>query len=272
MGLFDKIIIVSDIDGTFIDRRGEIPPRNLTSLDYFKKNGGRFTIATGREHFLVYPSVPQIDSICNYPAIVCNGAYLYDFPAHKASDETFLDDETLVPLIRRIADACPEAAFRVDARGCLFVERVHEIIQWVKDLYPDRVILTRLKDIPHGCWHKVAFDGPPKVIDQCEAMLSVLDERFVHIRSGADIVEIQAARATKGSMISRLKQSVGDDVTIWAIGDYENDYALLTAADRCAVPENGLEKLKRIPGAVCVCDCDDGAIADLIDRIEEGIK
>ena len=271
MRRFDDIIIVSDIDGTFLGARGAIPARNLERLKDFQARGGRFTVATGREHFLVYPNVPQVEEICNYPAIVCNGAYMYDFAAHAVSRETFLDDEPLIPLIRSVVSACPRAAFRVGAQGKLFLERCCDSVRWVRDMFPERVVTTRLEAIPRRCWHKVAFDGPPDEIDRVEAMLGALDERFFCIRSAADVCEIQSAAATKGTSLKKIKEAEGEGVTVWAIGDYDNDYDMLLSADRCAVPENGRPKLKGIPGVVRVCENTLGAVADLIDKIEEGI-
>ena len=271
MRRFDDIIIVSDIDGTFLGQGGVIPARNLERLQNFKARGGRFTVATGREHFLVYPSIPDIEAICNYPAIVCNGAYMYDFAAREASRETFLVDGPLIPLIRAVSDACPRAAFRVDAQGKLFLETCCDILGWVKRLFPERIVETRLEDIPRNCWHKVAFDGPPEEIDRVEDMLKALDDRYFCIRSGADVCEIQASCATKGTSLQRIRDTEGPGVTVWAIGDYDNDYDMLMTADRCAVPENGRPRLKAIPGIVRVCDHDEGAIADLIDKIEKGV-
>ena len=72
MGLFDGIIIVSDIDGTFLGKQSRLVPRNLERIRWFQENGGQFTIATGREFFIVYPSVPQVEGICNsieWPAV-----------------------------------------------------------------------------------------------------------------------------------------------------------------------------------------------------------
>jgi len=61
MGKFDKVIIVSDIDGTFLGKNGRIVPENIEAIEYFKREGGSFTVATGREHFLVPPSLPDIE-------------------------------------------------------------------------------------------------------------------------------------------------------------------------------------------------------------------
>jgi len=55
---------------------------------------------------------------------------------------------------------------------------------------------------------------------------------------------------------------------IWAIGDYDHALPMLRIADRCALPKNGIDSLRNIPGIVEVCDHDEGAIAGLIRYIE----
>ena len=73
-------------------------------------------------------------------------------------------------------------------------------------------------------------------------------------------------------MLSRLKELAGcANGTLWAIGDYENDYLMLSMADRCAMPENGIDSLRKIPGIVEVCHHDKGAIAGLIHYIERNL-
>ena len=37
MGKFDGIIIASDIDGTFLGKKGRMVPENLEAIEYFKK-------------------------------------------------------------------------------------------------------------------------------------------------------------------------------------------------------------------------------------------
>ena len=268
MALFSGVVIVSDIDGTFLGKNSRLVPENLEKIEYFKRNGGVFTIATGREYFIVYPSVPDVDKIVNGPVIACNGAYIYDYQSGKKLVENFLDDGPLLPVIREAADAFPRVGFRVDMLDSYFIERVYPEFEWVHRIYPDRTRIMPLADMPRGCWHKVAFDGPPEEILKVEAFLKgKIGRDFNCIRSGADIVEIQSLTATKGNMLNTVKALVGGRM-LFAIGDYDNDYDMLLRADRCAVPENGLQRLKDIPGAILVRHHDEGAVADLIDRIE----
>ena len=48
MAKYDQIVIVSDIDGTFLGTGGQLVARNLAAIEAFKREGGRFTLATRR--------------------------------------------------------------------------------------------------------------------------------------------------------------------------------------------------------------------------------
>ena len=48
MGKFDRILIVSDLDGTFLGSGGRMVERNVEKIKFFNANGGLFTFATGR--------------------------------------------------------------------------------------------------------------------------------------------------------------------------------------------------------------------------------
>ena len=116
MGKFDDVLLASDFDNTILNterpRRtgGPIPPvsqGNLTAIRYFMAEGGRFAVATGRAlpAFRMFADkVPM-----NAPAIVCNGAALYDFEA-----ETYLDSILLPEEVRAqgqaVLDRFPTAA------------------------------------------------------------------------------------------------------------------------------------------------------------------
>ncbi len=271
MGKFDKVIIVSDIDGTFLGKNGRIVPENIEAIEYFKREGGSFTVATGREHFLVPPSLPDIDKICNIPMIACNGAYMYDLQADQIVLEEFLPE----PEVSRIVDAAmqhsPDVFMRITCEGNYLMEKdVSRIHTWLQ-AWPDRIRLIPYKEVKHGNWHKIAWTGEP---DELTRLRPVVDAQIaggcVSMLACPTILELQAVNGTKGAMLSRLKTLTGkEDAVVWAIGDYENDLNMLQMADRRAMPSNGIDSLRALPGMVVVCDHDEGAIAGLIRHIEQ---
>ena len=271
MGKFENVIIVSDIDGTFLGQSGRLVPENLEAIEYFKKEGGSFTVATGREHFLVPPSIPNLESICNIPLIACNGAYMYDLQKEQIVLEEFLPE----PEVSRIAEAArahsPDVFMRITSEGCYLMEKdVSHIHTWLQP-WKDRVRLLPYSETQHGNWHKIAWTGTP---EELTALRPVIDKNLcggcVSMLACPTILELQSVKGTKGAMLSRLKSLIGkENAVLWAIGDYENDELMLQMADRCAMPANGIDKLREIPGIVTVCDHDEGAIAGLIRHIEQ---
>ena len=88
MGKFDGVLLASDFDDTLYDLTCRVPPRNLEALDYFVREGGRFTVATGRAHrtFAPYAHLAPI----NAPVVLSNGSALYDFQRGEMLEQTLL--------------------------------------------------------------------------------------------------------------------------------------------------------------------------------------
>ena len=47
MGKYDKIILLSDIDGTLLNSQSRVGEKNRQAISEFIKEGGSFGIATG---------------------------------------------------------------------------------------------------------------------------------------------------------------------------------------------------------------------------------
>ena len=75
----DCIAIVTDLDGTFLAPGGVAHPENVRAVRAFCEKGGYFTYGTGRMHKNILRALPETPQVCNLPAVVANGSYLYDF-------------------------------------------------------------------------------------------------------------------------------------------------------------------------------------------------
>ena len=116
MGIFDGVLLASDFDNTLIYtedalRTGTpVPPlseANRAALVRFMDQGGRFAVATGRALASFAALEPEVPS--NTPAIICNGAALYDFAA-GAYLETAMLDGPVRQRAQAILDAFPQVA------------------------------------------------------------------------------------------------------------------------------------------------------------------
>ena len=110
MGKFDGVLFFSDYDDTLYNHRLEVSQENRDAIHYFIKEGGRFSIATGRAHRTFTPQIELERLEFNAPVVLSNGAAIYDYTQDRYLVETFLPPDTP----ERMAEVCarfPELAF-----------------------------------------------------------------------------------------------------------------------------------------------------------------
>ena len=77
MGKFEGILLVSDIDATLFNSEHHISEENAQAIEYFKSEGGLFSVASGRMRDAVGNYLNELK--INAPTILHNGAKIYDF-------------------------------------------------------------------------------------------------------------------------------------------------------------------------------------------------
>ena len=104
MGKFDHVLIVSDLDYTFLGEKGALVPRNLEALERFRAEGGKFTVATGRRLFDVKRAIPNLEQIINAPAILANGSILHDVIRNEEIDSGVMDFESAYEIVNSYSE------------------------------------------------------------------------------------------------------------------------------------------------------------------------
>ena len=272
MGLFERILIVSDLDFTFLGEKGSLVPRNLEALERFRALGGKFTIATGRRLYDAKRAIPQLEQIANAPAILANGTILYDIGEGVEIDSGVLDFERAYELVKFMRRRLPHIGIRVTTDTCVLTDCVTPMLQ--KDCPPDQP--WRYRVLPLGewkaqTWYKVVCRATPEETEQFKALfLAHFGDEYNWCHSEKTIFELQKKGYHKGIHIEKLREYYrrrGVDVKIYVCGDYENDLEMLRAADIAVCPENAIHTVKEICD-LCLCDHKQGVIADLIELLE----
>lgn len=272
---FKGILIVSDIDGTFLGKGSRIVPENIEAIERFKAQGGLFTIASGRMCLNVTNVIREPDKLLNAPAIMANGTCLYDFFEGRFIDYTPLDEAIVTSALAFVRESFPTVGIRVSTLTGFVTDRLTGFIK--KDLapYPDstRIINDGVWTPKDEAWLKVVFRDEAPVLEEVRAGLEKkFPGAFEYGKSSVRYLEIQMAGCNKAAMLGKLRglaeEKLGTKVTVCACGDYENDLAMLGAADIAACPENAIDEVKKIAD-LCLCHCDEGFIAAVIDKLGE---
>lgn len=121
-------------------------------------------------------------------------------------------------------------------------------------------------------WYKMVFRGEPADL---RAIRPIVDERFGDFfetnTSSPRFYELQAKGCNKATglryLADRLSAEDGHPYLTVAVGDEENDLPMLRAADLSGCPANATDAVKSVV-RYHLCHCDEGCIADMIERLE----
>lgn len=281
MGKFDGMLLVSDYDNTLcytesaLRNNGVIPPvhpRNLEAIRRWMAGGGRFAVATGRALAAFRRQAEEIPM--NAPSIVDNGGAIYDLAAERYVLKRFLPDSSL-ERVAAAMEAFPGVSLELYHEGPS-VQVVHP-----SDWNVRHAKLTGLAFQAVDRLERESVELPvAKALfvaerSELERLLSFLEERgwsgdYELIFSNDHLLEMTAKGANKGGMALHLKELCGCGA-LYCVGDHANDLPMLRAARRAFAPANAIEEVRDEPGVETVGHCLDGALADVIERLEEEI-
>ena len=268
MGRFDNIAILTDLDRTFLADGSKMVDRNIEAIEYFKSEGGLFTISTGRLHHGLEKTVVGVEKLLNAPALMCNGTYFYDFANRKVSCETFIDDKLVNKTVKFVHNLNMVSTIRGSARNGYVVDDPDgKAAMTLRNHGIDAVI-----GIPYDEWntqdfYKLAFIGEAQTLVELEAMLNKeFAGRYEYNRSSPIQLELQTVGVNKSRLVEPFKEiytKAGRKLKVYACGDNENDLAMLKKADVAVCPSNAIDEVKAVCD-MCLCSNNEGVIADLI--------
>lgn len=279
MNKFENIYLASDIDGTFLWDCGYVNPRNISAVKYFTENGGHFAFSTGRNRFDTERVLPFWREICNMPCIFCNGSMLYDPRNGETIDPVYIEpEEKAAEVFRFVRDNFSDVAGTraTTSRGFLFAEDDEIVLQRFKangNIHVSEVV--PLDRIDGRELFKIVVETTPEHRERIFAALhGYFGDIFELTYSAPTLVEIQPKGVSKAFAINAMRKREREnrpEAKFYCIGDYNNDYRMLLAADVAVCPANACESIKAVAD-IEVCHCKDGAIADLIERIEKDLE
>lgn len=267
--MFEKIsniVILSDMDGTFLPSSKKPSQRNLEALETFKSFGGRFSIATGRALQAAHQYFHEIK--VNFPAILCNGGLIYDILEAKELGSVYLPKYAR-EITRKILEDNADIGCEVVLLNDLYVPQMNEeerVHNEICKIIP--TICSSIDDVPDN-WYKVLFADKQDRMDKLEDYVSKQGFGNVDfVRSAKQYFEILPLNVSKGYGVELLRETYCDkDDIIVCMGDYNNDIEMLKAADIAVCPSNAVKEVKEICNIVLKSSCDEDAFAELIDII-----
>lgn len=266
MGIFDGVLLASDFDDTLVDRKKQVPERTRRALEFFTAEGGRFTLASGRGLESVRQQVPGLP--VNAPVIVANGTQIYDLQEEKLLFEAKFQ-ETARADIAAVLEAFPISAVEIFGGGSLCCVRPNAVTWEHLRITGQHAKECTLEEIPQPWVYGKLESDHDTLVEMQNWLEARCPGRYGVFFSHPMLLELTPGDTNKGTGVLQLAELLGiDRAHVYCAGDNENDLAMLEAAAVGFTPENSTQKAMDTADVI-VCDCDQGAIADVIAYLEQ---
>ena len=248
----------------------KIPQRNLEAVDFFMKNGGTFTINTGRSVSSFKKHLGKVP--VNAPILMYNGSARWE---DGQLNEVKLLDMDLWETVKALREEFPNMNLEIQGVDFHYLIDPEPAYVAFYDALKWGYRIARPGD-DLGPFMKFALAGAPRsksvatlfdideaedaAFDAAQAKILELWHNKVEVyRAAPRIIDVHAKGVSKIAAARQLQQELGKKILVCA-GDAENDIPMLEGADYAFCPADGVVA-SRFPN---VCNCADGAIADVI--------
>lgn len=266
---FSDWLVASDIDGTLNNKLRKLPKRNYNAIKEFSlEKHGHFTLASGRNVATmrgVFQSLP----ISSTPAVILNGAGVYDYEREKmlwfqeinVSGYEIVKDVTKKFPLLEVEILTSNCAYAINAR--LFAN----IMLKADKLLPHKRF-NNIGEVPPNDWGKVIFLGMPSLIAAVKKyLLNIAEPNVNFMSSSISSFEMLDKGIHKGVGVKKIAEifNISHKHTA-AIGDYFNDYEMLKSVYLpacCAQAPKEMHEISKFEA----CHCNHGAVADLLEYI-----
>ncbi len=263
MGIFDGILICTDLDGTFL-HNAKASEENCRAIKYFQDNGGYFTVATGRSPGFVREFENYKP---NAPLIVSNGTQICDHITGENLKIFPMPEQTIEIINILAAEGKLKDVFIHDTDGGGTHLTTADRRRWnaTTGMTPGEWFAPVPKP-----WIKALLEQ--RSPEENEALQDYINERWPNMfetdRSYTLGLELHAPGSGKGPCADVIKTMLPNIRLVVGVGDYENDISLLKHADIGYAVENALPNVKTAADRITV-DVRKHAIAQIIHELEK---
>ena len=270
----DIKLVALDLDGTLFDTSSRISERNLTAIRSITDKGIHVVISTGRP----FEGIPfdQIKGTGINYAITANGSGIYEISTGKCLYENAMDEELVTPILNFLLTRDIHMDAFIGGKGytpvqCVETAQKLTVPSSIKNyIITTRTRLDNILQFIHENQLKVqkmtlnfypAADGT--LIDrETVRKFLVSNPSITTVCGGYNNLEFTRADANKGVGLRKLAEILGvnPDATM-AIGDTENDLAIIEAAGIGVAMGNATNAVKARADYVTTTNTKDGVAA-----------
>lgn len=271
-----RTLYITDLDGTLLNNRCEVPKKSAALLNALIESGVCFSVATARSFISAKQILEGLHLTA--PVVLQNGVFLYDIREKRVLRYHAIDEETLMEALRIYErhDKAPNLFFYGDD-GLLYIEFTDIRLPEQREFYE-----TRKKDYagrfqrvdklqPRAHKHPVyislldTYADLLPITEELEKLAGLSFAFYKDTYSPHWFLEVYASSASKANGAKEVRELTNCEKIV-AFGDNFNDRLLFSAADECYAVQNAVDELKRLADGVIGSNEEDGVAAFMYAR------
>ncbi len=247
MGNFDNYILISDLDGTLLKEDGCISNKDIDAIKYFQKEGGKFSIATGRSLNRVQFIKEKIN--IDLPVILLNGSKIVDIYTEEILWEKYIH-ESVIEVIKDFSINHPDCgiiAFSKDKDYFINPDIFSDVLGNLSDF---RFVDATIEDIKLPI-NKVVFYSYSNILEYLKNEYKEYTDKLTFTKSDTNFYEIIDKIVNKGNALDILKEMKDlKKYKVITIGDNLNDLEMISKADFGVAAGHNCSKLHDVANKI----------------------
>lgn len=236
-----KNAIFTDLDGTFLTSKKTVSETNKEMIGEFKKRGGMFSMATGRNLKGIKSILEEVD--VDFPVVLCNGAVVYDSKNKECVSIKLITREVIsevFDMYLRYKEELGLTLIGSTVNEIYIHNDLEELKKWLNKDVTSRWVRKPLDEIKVKDLIKITFIAKRENI----LMFSEKISRYNHFISAQDCIDVVPEGVSKWTGIQKSLEYAGAEIDqIFTFGDSPNDIEMLQGAHTGIAMKNGCDTI-----------------------------
>ncbi|KAL6845130.1 hypothetical protein ACP4OV_024625 [Aristida adscensionis] len=260
--------IFCDMDGTLLNCKSQVSPRNAEALREARSRGVNIVVATGKARPAVIDALSMVDLSGrtgivseSSPGVFLQGLLVYGLEGRELFKQNLDQEVCKEALLYSLEHKIPLVAFSQDQCYSMFEDPLVDSLHYIYHEPKAEIVSSVDQLLETAEIQKVLFLETPDVISSAlrPYWTKAIEGRARVVQAQPDMLEVVPPATSKGNGVKILLDHlcISPD-EVMAIGDGENDIEMLQLASLGVALANGSEKTKAVADVIGATNDEDG--------------
>ncbi|AXQ78350.1 HAD family hydrolase [Streptococcus chenjunshii] len=260
-------LVVTDMDGTFLNHQGEFSMERLKAvIENFKRKGILFAAASGRSLSNLETTFAEVKNDMAFIAengtlVSYESAVIFEAAIPKAHYLQALAD------LRQVPHFNPKNVILSGRQGAYILAQADSaFFDYMSYYYGNLRRVADFEEINDSIL-KIDTKFPPEHTDISEQLINQQLQDLTAVTTGFGAIDIITKNINKGTAVQKLCERLGvSSQDVLAFGDNLNDYEMLAYAGCAVAPKNARKEIKRLADQI-IADHKEFSVMSYIEKL-----